>query len=317
MVRKDYSNARLVSEVFDMTKRSFVYFTVLPAAVALTFFIGCSPGGTQPTADQNSQAGSSDPGPAVANGVATDSAAASDADGDHGHLPGAHGGIMLSLGRDSYHVEAVIDSEGAVRLYTLGKDESRVIDVESQTLKGFVKAEGEADSKAIDFEPSPQDGDTPGKTSLFVGQLPQELVGRKLDVTIPNIRIDGERFRLGFVSGQESHEESTEMPAKVANDAERDLYLTPGGRYTAADIAANGNVTASQKFKGLKSAHNMKPEVGDKLCPISGTKANPNFTWIIDGKPFEFCCPPCLDEFLTSAKSSTDPLPDPDSFIKK
>ncbi len=62
-------------------------------------------------------------------------------------VPGAHGGIMVSLGRDSYHVEAVIDSEGAVRLYTLGKDESRVIAVESQTLNGFVKAEGDSDSK--------------------------------------------------------------------------------------------------------------------------------------------------------------------------
>ncbi len=47
---------------------------------------------------------------------------------------------MVSLGRDSYHVEAVVDSEGAIRLYTLGKDESRVIDVESQTLKGFVES---------------------------------------------------------------------------------------------------------------------------------------------------------------------------------
>jgi YHS domain-containing protein len=224
---------------------------------------------------------------------------------------------MISLGRDSYHVEAVIDSAGAVRLYTLGKDESRVIDVESQTLKGFVKAEGDADSKPISFEASPQDGDSPGKTSLFMGQLPQELVGRKLDVTIPNIRIDGERFRLGFVSGQESHDESSDMPAKVANEAERELYLTPGGRYTVADIEANGNMTASQKFKGMKSEHDMKPEVGDMLCPISGTKANSKFTWIIDGKPYEFCCPPCVDEFLASAKESTDPLPDPDSFIKK
>jgi YHS domain-containing protein len=93
--------------------------------------------------------------------------------------------------------------------------------------------------------------------------------------------------------------------------------LTPGGRYTAADIEANGNMTASQKFKGIKSEHDMKPEVGDMLCPISGTKANSKFTWIIDGKPYEFCCPPCVDEFLASAKESMDPLPDPDSFIKK
>jgi hypothetical protein len=291
---------------------------ILPLAVTtLVFLSGCNPSLSEKTADQTAlrvegeKAGvSSDEGSATNSG-------ADDVDSEHGHIPGAHGGIMISLGRDSYHVEAVIDSAGAVRLYTLGKDESRVIDVESQALKGFVKAEGDADSKPMSFEASPQDGDSPGRTSLFIGQLPQELVGRKLDVTIPNIRIDGERFRLGFVSGQESHDESSDMPAKVANEAERELYLTPGGRYTAADIEANGNMTASQKFKGIKSEHDMKPEVGDMLCPISGTKANSKFTWIIDGKPYEFCCPPCVDEFLGSAKESTDPLPDPDSFIKK
>lgn len=240
-----------------------------------------------------------------------------ESDTEHGHKAGAHGGIMVSLGRDSYHVEAVVESDGTIRLYTLGKDETRVIDVESQSMKGFVKAEGDADSKSIAFEPSPQDGDAENKTSLFVGKLPSELIGRKLDVTIPNIRIAGERFRLGFQSGQESHGDSPEMPDKLAAGAEKELYLTPGGWYTSADIIANGSVTASQKFKGIKSEHDMKPKVGDRLCPISGTKANPKFAWIIDGKSYEFCCPPCVDEFLTSAKSSKDPLPDPGSFIKK
>lgn len=284
-------------------------------AAALLFVSGCNPSTSEKIVDQSAPRLAGAEGDA-ANAQRSDSVA-SDAENEHGHVAGAHGGIMVSLGRDSYHVEAVIDSAGAVRLYTLGKDESRVIDVDTQTLTGFVKAEGDADSKSISFEASPQDGDSPGKTSLFMGQLPQELVGRKLDVTIPNIRIDGERFRLGFVSGQESHNESSNMPAKVGNVAEQELYLTPGGRYTADDIEANGNMTASQKFKGLKSEHNMKPSVGDKLCPISGTKANPKFTWIVDGKPYEFCCPPCVDEFLTSAKKSADPLPAPDSFIKE
>lgn len=279
-----------------MTNRRFAYLFFLPAA-AIVLAVGCNSGGTVTTADQKTQADSSGSGPTGAGQASKDPAAALQGESEHGHIPGAHGGIMVSLGRDSYHVEAVIDSEGSVRLYTLGKDESRVIDVESQTLNGFVKVDGDADSKAIAFEPSPQDGDGPGKTSLFVGRLPPEFIGRKLDVTIPNIRIDGERFRLGFVSGQESHDESAGMPAKVANDEEQDLYLTPGGRYTAADIEANGNVTASQKFKGIKSDHDMKPKVGDTLCPISGTKANSKFKWIIDGKSYEFCCPPCVAEF--------------------
>lgn len=299
-----------------MNKRSLGLLVVLPvAAVTLFAFSACKPTKSEKPAEQP-VVRSDNAGEQTADSRITTSSQDIGA-GEHGHIPGAHGGIMVSLGRDSYHVEAVIDSEGVVRLYTLGKDESRVIEVESQTLKGFVKAEGDADSKAITFEPTPQDGDGEGKTSLFVGKLPPELVNRKIDVTIPNIRIDGERFRLGFVSGQESHDESSDMPAKVANEAERELYLTPGGRYTAADIAANGNMTATQKFKGIKSEHNMKPKAGDMLCPISGTKANPKFNWIIDGKPFEFCCPPCVDEFLASAKSSSDPLPEPDSFIKK
>jgi hypothetical protein len=239
-----------------------------------------------------------------------------DVDSEHGHKAGAHGGIMVSLGRDSYHVEAVVDSQGTIRLYTLGKDESRVIDVESQTLNGFVKADGDVDSKSVVFEPSPQDGDAEKKTSLFVGKLPAELVGRKLDVTIPNIRIDGERFRLGFQSGQEAHQDSPDMPDKLAESEERELYLTHRGRYTAADVAANGNMTATQKFKGIKSAHDMNPKPGDRICPITETKANPKFTWVVDGRSYQFCCPPCIDEFVKMAKTSNVPLPEPDSYLK-
>ncbi len=292
-----------------MSKRTWLFWSVIPGmGLAMLFVAGCNPATQTGNADADA---SSAVRAAPASNTAT-----SDADSEHGHKDGAHGGILVSLGRDSYHIEAVVDSEGTIRLYTLGKDESRVIDVESQTLNGFVKAEGDADSKSMAFAPNPQDGDAENKTSLFVGKLPSELVGRKLDVTIPNIRIDGERFRLGFQSGQESHGDSPEMPDKLADGAEKDLYLTPGGRYTAADIAANGSVTASQKFKGIKSAHDMNPKAGDLICPITETKANPKFTWVIDGKPYQFCCPPCVDEFVKAAKLSNDPLPEPESYVK-
>lgn len=44
------------------------------------------------------------------------------------------------------------------------------------------------------------------------------------------------------------------------------------------------------------------PQRGDKVCRISDTKANPRFTWVLGGQRYEFCCPPCIDEFLTLAK---------------
>ncbi len=50
-----------------------------------------------------------------------------DAAENHGHKPGAHGGIIVSLGRDSYHVEVIFANNGALRLYTLGKDENRIL----------------------------------------------------------------------------------------------------------------------------------------------------------------------------------------------
>lgn len=236
------------------------------------------------------------------------------ADEEHGHTPGAHGGIMVSLGRDSYHTKAVFEKGGRVRLYTFGKNESRVIDVEKQTLKGFVKAEGDAEAHPLTLEPEPQDGDTDGRTSQFIGTLPEGLWGMNLDVTVPNIVISRERFRLGFKSTPEQQDEG--MPNKVADEEERKLYLTPGGKYTEADIQATSNVTASVKFKGLKSSHDMFPKSGDKICPVTKTKANPQFTWIVDGKAYECCCPPCVDEFVKTAKSTPNQILEPSSYVK-
>ncbi len=106
-------------------------------------------------------------------------------------------------------------------------------------------------------------------------------------------------------------------PSKVADADERALYLTPGGKYTEGDIRANGAVTASAKFKGLKAQHDVKPQPGDKLCPISMTKANPKFSWVIGGQTYEFCCPPCVDEFVALAKETPDAVRPPESYRRK
>ena len=280
--------------------------------------IGCVPPSQPPnagSAPKLAQGKSTEVSKATQSGAMADSNAVT----EHGHKSGEHGGIMVSLGRDSYHIEAVFEADGAVRLYTLGNDESRVIDVESQTLKGFFKIEGDTKANSIVFEASPQEGDAPNRTSLFIGKLPEEFVGKNLEVTVPNINISGERFRLGFTSVNASHDTSdaeTGMPDKLAASAEQDLYLVPDGRYTAADIVANGNTTASKKFRGIKSSHDMFPKTGDRICPITETKANPKFTWVVDGKAYLFCCPPCVDEFVKTAKASSDPLAEPDSYVK-
>ena len=203
-----------------------------------------------------------------------------------------------------------------MRLHTLGNDESRVVDIESQTLTAFVKPVGGSDATSLEIKPQPQPGDAAGKASLFVAQLPENLVGKNIDVTIPNINIGGERFRMGFSNKVEQHGAEA-MPGKVADETERQLYLTPGGIYTVADIEANGKKTASQKFAGFMASHDLKPKIGDKICPVTLTKANPDCTWIVGGKKYEFCCPPCVDEFVTLAKTKPEEIKAPEDYVKR
>lgn len=235
---------------------------------------------------------------------------------EHAHKPSAHGGQIVEIGRDNYHAEVVFEKGGTLRLYLLGHDESKVQEIEARPLPAYAKGDGQAESAPFVMRPEPQAGDRSGMASLFVGKLPGELVGKKLDVTIPNVSIGGERFRIAFTSMPQGVGDHG-MPAKVADDAERELYLTAGGKYSLADIQANGNVTASEKFQGQKAAHDLKPKAGDKICPITLTKANPRFSWVIGGKTYEFCCPPCVDEFVALAKQKPDEILPPEEYRKK
>ena len=292
---------------------------VLPLAMAIAgieiFLVGCAEQGSTPSAansgDQQTTAQAKSSQPTGQTDLA------SDASEEHAHKPGAHGGIIVPIGRDSYHAEAIFGKDGALSLYMLGADESKVIDVENQTLAAYVKAASTAETTPIELKPSPQDGDGEGKTSRFAGTLPESFWGAPVEVTIPSIRIGADRFRLGFSSVIETQHGDAMMPDKVTSKEEQDLYLTPGGIYTQADIDANGNVTASQKFAGFMSAHDMKPKAGDKICPVTMTKANPLVAWIIGGKTYEFCCPPCVDEFVEMAKTDPGSIKAPDEYVKK
>jgi hypothetical protein len=103
---------------------------------------------------------------------------------------------------------------------------------------------------------------------------------------------------------------------QAGSAAERRLYLTPGGRYTAADIAINGGPLPSQRFRYIESRHDMHPQPGDRLCPVTGTRASPRFTWIVGGKAYQFCCPPCIDELVRQAKQHPQTIRPPEYYVK-
>lgn len=260
---------------------------------------------------------SSPPAAQTANPPTAEKKAASGAtDEDHGHKPGAHGGTLVSLGRDSYHAEAVFEKGGIVRLYMLGQDEARIQEVETQELTAYLTPEGATEADKMTFRPEPQSGDAKGKTSQFVATLPKDLIGRKLQVTVNNINVSGERFRIAFSNAAAAGGHGGDMPEKKGTAEERELFLTPGGLYTAADIAANGNTIPTEKYKGIRAQHDDNPKPGEKICPISKTKANPTFTWVIGGKTYEYCCIPCIEEFVVLAKEKPGTVKDPKEYVK-
>ena len=233
---------------------------------------------------------------------------------DHEHGVGAHGGLIVALGRDSYHVEPVFEAGGILRIYLLGSDETRVQETQRQTLTAYAKPVGGREAVALPIVSEPQEGDAEGQTSRFKGTLPEALRAGPVEVTIPNLRIEGARFRVGFTSAPPP---PVAMPAALADDDATKLFLTPGGRYTAADITANGRVTAQQKFRGFRAKHDANPVAGDTLCPISETKASPACTWIIGGRTYQFCCPPCVEEFVQMAKETPDAIKEPGDYVKR
>lgn len=233
---------------------------------------------------------------------------------DHPHAPGAHGGIVVSVGNEHHHVEALF-VDGELRLHTLGEDQTRIVTVPVQELVAYLRTTQAVESRTVKLAAEPQPGDPPGETSRFVGKLPPELVGADVIVVVPTFRIGNGRYRLSFLTQAGSHDGV--MPEKVTDTAEEELYLKPGGAYTEADILANGSQTASQRYRGFKSEHNLNPQTGDRICPITRTLANPKCSWTIAGQEYQFCCPPCIDEFVKRAKTSPQEIMPPDSYVKQ
>src|SRR5262249_39375363 len=97
---------------------------------------------------------------------------------DHTHSPGGHGGLVVDIGQGAYHAEMVPGKEGVVKIYMLGSDATRVVEVPAQTLDAYARADDASEGISVPLEAAPQPGDSPGKTSMFQGKLPEELRGK-------------------------------------------------------------------------------------------------------------------------------------------
>ncbi len=260
-----------------------------------------------------------DPAKPSATAVKT-AATAKPADDDHDHGAGPHGGTVIEFGK--WHGEFCVDhGKKQATVYILSGNLKRPAPLPTDTLSLSVKQP----KLQVTLKATPLESDPAGQASRFVATHDAFGVEQEFEGTVSGV-IAGkpylgdfkEKADAGHDHGSKPGHAEVAMPAaSKGDDAARTLYLTPGGAYTAADIAANGPVLPAAKFKGIKANHNIDPAVGDKLCPVTLTKSNPAFSWVIAGKTYEVCCPPCLDELVQLAKDKPGDLKEPEAYRKK
>lgn len=225
----------------------------------------------------------------------------------------------------NYHARLLVEQGGVFKLLILDKDETKIARIERQDITAQVRAADAAEHVPATLKADPQEGDPSGMTSQFVGSVPEALRGQALFVGI-RLRIGGEPYFVEFetvpgaghaANGHAGMPKGVERGGGSITEEERQLYLTPGGLYTAADIQANGNTIPRKKFKGAIWPHDQDLKVGDPLCPVTNQKAEPKCNWIVNGKKYEFCCDPCVAKFIRWAKTQPDMIKPPEEYVFK
>ncbi len=230
----------------------------------------------------------------------------------HGHPPGPHGGAVVAIDRDNrFHAEAVLDGAGFVRLYLFGRELTEVRPVVARTVCAAIRGHDEQGDFALMFRPEPLETDPPGTASRFAARLSPALWRGHLRLVVWSVPVEGERFRFEIELTPSPTDEATVAKAEADEAA---LYAAPKGKYLADDVRTNGMVPASRKYRGERPAHNDRPTPGESVCPVSRARTDARFVWVIGGKEYLFCCPPCIDEFVATAKERPEEVQEPEFY---
>lgn len=237
----------------------------------------------------------------------------------HERTPHAHqnarGGVVQSVG--NHHVELLREQGGKIHLFLLGEDERELRPASAAKITAYVRPDGATESLPLELSAAPQPGEPAGFASAFTGTLPPAMRSSHavLSCTLP---LSDRVYRVHFsLEPAEPHEETPAMPAALPSDVQSTLYRNPAGGYSRADIEANGLAAPQEKYRSMTPRHNPRPARGERVCPITQTKADARFSWIIGGKRYLFCCPPCIDEFVQRARTEPGAIRQPEAYVKR
>ncbi|MGC4044752.1 MAG: hypothetical protein QM758_13245 [Armatimonas sp.] len=226
-----------------------------------------------------------------------------------------HSANIQSFGNN--HVEASLSASGRLTIHFYGTQVNQLEPIDADLLPEVSLLPSGEDSIPVSLTAEPYPGEPVHTSSRFIGETGRAPGQAGLTMTIP---YDGRTYRVswrpeqlpvGAVEGGDSS-----MPKALDSAEAQKLFLTPGGLYTQADIETNGKTTAAAKYGNQMSTHNSHPKPGDPICPISETAANPKFAWVVDGKTYTFCCPPCIEEFVRKAKETPEKIKQPEDYVQ-
>lgn len=103
----------------------------------------------------------------------------------------------------------------------------------------------------------------------------------------------------------------------IADAKARELFSTPGGAYTAEDIARNGTVPPSERFEKVEFLYSMKAHEGQPVDPILATKTAGAYDWYVGGKRYHFASIASIEEFVIRAKRDPKSILPPDRYVER
>ena len=231
-----------------------------------------------------------------------------------------NGGPVVEWGSDEFHAEFTVDHPTkTVIVYILDGEMKKARIVVVSRISAGSKTHVVASEKPkieIDLTHDPKKSGKDGIAFTWRARFFCQA-GRSSRAQSSPCSTKTRKRRRKRTPGKEfDYEPKKEGGDKKKTVSTEDLYRTPGGIYTAADIKANGDVPPKVKFKGI--AHREEAlKVGDKMYPISKEKASSEVTWVIAGERYEFCCPPCVERFLKLAHNEPEKVKKPAEYVFK
>jgi hypothetical protein len=127
----------------------------------------------------------------------------------HEHKP-PHGGALVELGEEEYHVELVLDSvTGKLDAYVLDGELENFVRIGQESFEITARTPGKEDVLVLKAVPNTATGETVGNTAMFEAQADWLKTTHKFDAVLKQLAVNGSAYQnvaFNFPKGNDHDE---------------------------------------------------------------------------------------------------------------